>query len=253
MNKVIQANLGGIAFTFDDEAYSHLDEYLASLDGYFNKSHGHNEIMHDIEARLAELFSDNLKGRSIVTTEDVSAAVATMGSPEEFGASDEVHEEEAFEQKSFEHQKRSRKGGKQRYSRYGKRLMRDPDNKKLAGVCSGLAAYFGIEDTLVMRIIALVSIPITSGASIIAYFVLWMVTPIARTAGDKLAMRGAAIDVRNISKEVEDEFSNISTRLQEWGDEVSKTDWSNKFGGGGGKRRNQKKDQQEPQDEGYMV
>ncbi len=252
MNKVIQANLGGIAFTFDDEAYGRLDDYLASLDGYFNKSHGHSEIMHDIEARLAELFSDNLKGRSIVTTEDVSAAVATMGSPEEFGAADEVFEEASFEQKSFGHQKSSRKGGKQRYSRYGKRLMRDPDDKKVAGVCSGLAAYFGLEDTLVMRIIALVSIPITSGASILAYFVLWMVTPVARTAGDKLAMRGAAIDVQNISKQVEEEFTNIGSKLQEWGDEVSKTDWSNKFGGGG-KRRNQKNDQQEPHDEGYMV
>ena len=251
MNKVIQANLGGIAFTFDDEAYGRLDDYLASLDGYFNKSHGHSEIMHDIEARLAELFSDNLKGRSIVTTEDVSAAVATMGSPEEFGAADEVFEEASFEQKSFGHQKSSRKGGKQRYSRYGKRLMRDIEDKQISGVCAGLAAYFGIEDPLVIRI-AFIAAVVIGGFGVLPYIILWAVMPVARTAGDKLAMRGEAIDVKNISKQVEEEFTNIGSKLQEWGDEVSKTDWSNKFGGGG-KRRNQKNDQQEPHDEGYMV
>lgn len=251
MNKVIQANLGGIAFTFDDEAYQNLDDYLASLDGYFNKSHGHNEIMHDIEARLAELFSDNLKGRSIVTTEDVSAAVATMGSPEEFGAADEVPEQEPFEQKSFGHQKRSRKGGKQRYSRYGKRLMRDPDDTKLGGVCAGLAAYFGVEDPLIIRIAFVVAV-VFGGFGVLPYIILWAVMPVARTAGDKLAMRGEAIDVRTISKQVEEEFTNIGSKLQEWTDEVGKKDWSKTFGGGG-KRRNQKKDKQEPHDEGYMV
>jgi phage shock protein PspC (stress-responsive transcriptional regulator) len=251
MNKVIQANLGGIAFTFDDEAYERLDDYLASLDGYFNHSHGHNEIMHDIEARLAELFSANLKGRSIVTTEDVSAAVATMGSPEDFGIEADDLEEEIFEQRSFGHQSRNRKGGKQRYSRYGKRLMRDPDDTKLGGVCSGLAAYFGIEDPLVIRIAFVVAV-VFGGFGVLPYIILWAVMPVAHTAGDKLAMRGEAIDVRTISKQVEEEFSNISSKLQEWGDEVSKTDWSSKFGGGG-KRRNQKRNNQEPHDEGYMV
>lgn len=251
MNKVIQANLGGIAFTFDDEAYQNLDDYLASLDGYFNKSHGHNEIMHDIEARLAELFSDNLKGRSIVTTEDVSAAVATMGSPEEFGAADEVPEQESFEQKSFGHQKRNRKGGKQRYSRYGKRLMRDPDDTKLGGVCAGLAAYFGIEDPLVIRIAFVVAV-VFGGFGVLPYIILWAVMPVARTAGDKLAMRGEAIDVRTISQQVEEEFTNIGSKLQEWTDEVGKKDWSKTFGGSS-KRRNRKSDQNEPKDEGYMV
>jgi len=208
--------------------------------------------MHDIEARLAELFSANLKGRSIVTTEDVSAAVATMGSPEEFGAeANDMDDETPFEQRSFGHQKRARKGSKQRYSRYGKRLMRDPDDTKLGGVCSGLAAYFGIEDPLVIRIAFVVAV-VFGGFGILPYIILWAVMPVARTSGDKLAMRGEAIDVRNISKQVEDEFTNITSKLQEWGDEVSKTDWSNKFGGGG-KRRNQKKDKQEPHDEGYMV
>jgi len=257
MNKVIQANLGGIAFTFDDEAYARLDDYLASLDGYFNHSHGHNEIMHDIEARLAELFSANLKGRSIVTTEDVSAAVATMGSPEEFGAeANDMDDETPFEQRSFGHQKRNRAGNKQTYSRYGKRLMRDPEDKKLGGVCAGLAAYFGMDDPLMIRIAFVVAV-VAFGFGVLPYIILWAVMPVAHTAGDRLAMRGEAIDVQNISKQVEEEFSNISSKLQEWGDEVSKKDWSkdwsNKFGGGG-KRRNQKKrDQETPHDEGYMV
>jgi phage shock protein C len=247
MNKVIQANLGGIAFTFDDEAYGRLDDYLARLDGYFRKSHGHNEIMHDIEARLAELFTSNLKGRAIVTEEDVTAAISTMGSPEDFVDSSE----EPIEETNFSSRQQRRRSNGSTYSRYSKRLMRDPDDKKVGGVCSGLAAYFGIEDPLFVRVGLLISV-FAFGVGVLPYLILWAVMPEAKTAGDKLAMRGEPIDVSTISRQVEEEVTNITSRLQEWGEEVSKTDWSAKFGSGN-KRSKSKSEPREPKDEGYMV
>lgn len=225
MNKVIQVNLAGLPFTFDDDAYEKLDDYLDALNGYFRGSVGGSDIMHDIEARLSELFSQNLKGRSIVTLSDVSAAISTLGTPEQLSgfSESEPEEEPEVEERAFNY---SRKSG---YSRYGKKLMRDPENKRIAGICSGLSAYFGIEDPLWIRIAFVISIFASGGITIPLYIALWIALPEAIFAKDRLAMRGEPIDIDNISAQVEREARQIANRIQEWGDEVNRTDWSSKF------------------------
>jgi len=230
MNKVIQANLGGLAFTFDDEAYALLDDYLDSLNGYFRGSPGDADIMHDIEARLSELFTQNLKGRSIVTAGDVTAATATLGTPEQLtGQSASADTEDSY--RDFSHRRRTPTGSKFRYSRYGRKLMRDPDRKAIAGVCSGLSAYFGIDNPGWIRAAFLLAF-FGAGVGLIPYIVLWVIMPMARTAGDKLAMRGEPIDLEHISTQVEGEVRQITSRIEEWGNEVnerqgwSKSSWS---------------------------
>ena len=225
MNKVIQANLGGIAFTLDDDAYGALDDYLASLDGYFRDSAGHADIMHDIEARLAELFAQNLRGRSIVTAADVDAAIATLGTPEQMGATDaDAPAYDEQEGHAPNHRRGARRPARQGYSRYGKRLMRDPDEKVLGGVCAGLSAYFGIDNPAWLRL-AFVAAVLGAGVGVGIYVILWIVLPAARTAGDKLAMRGEPIDLDGISRQVETEARAIADNLQRWGEEVSDRDW----------------------------
>ena len=78
MNKVLNINLGGYPFTIDDDAYEHLENYLETIHNHFKKSEGYEEITSDIEARMAELFQDQLSGRSIVTIRDVEAGIAIM-------------------------------------------------------------------------------------------------------------------------------------------------------------------------------
>ena len=251
MNKVIQVNLAGLPFTFDDDAYEKLDDYLDALNGYFRGSAGGTDIMHDIEARLGELFTQNLKGRSIVTLSDVSAAIATLGTPEQLsGFSESDAEEEAdVDQRAFSYNRKSR------YSRYGKKLMRDPEDKKIAGVCSGLAAYFGIEDPIWVRI-AFAAAFLGAGVGVIPYIFLWIIMPEAVFAKDRLAMRGDPIDVNHISAQVEREARQIANRLQEWGDEVHRTDWSAKFNrkSSWSKRPpRSSREQQKATDENYMA
>ncbi len=225
MNKVIQVNLGGIAFTFDDDAYELLDDYLDSLNGYFRGTPGCEDIMHDIEARLSELFTQNLKGRSIVTASDVNAATATLGSVKQL--SGDAIDPEPSATTSKDDSRHGRNTKHRSYSRYGKKLMRDPDDKRVGGVCAGFAAYFGIENPAWIRLALIISLFPTGGASLVAYIVLWAVLPLAYTAGDKLAMRGEPVDLQNIANEVEREAKAIANRLQDWGDDINRR--SNKW------------------------
>lgn len=223
MNQVINANLGGHAFTFDDAAYARLDDYLADVDGYFRGSPGHHDIMHDIEARLAELFTQHLDGRSIVTEADVHAATATLGTPAQLAGAADVDTSPPPPPRPG-----TRVPAPQGYSRYGRRLMRDPDEKVISGVCAGLSAYFGIDNPVWIRI-AFAAAFFGAGVGLIPYLILWAAMPKVRTASDRLAMRGAPIDLQGISAQVEREVGQMTDRLQEWGDEVQRTDWNAKW------------------------
>jgi len=125
MNKVYNINLGGYPFVIDHNAFDELEKYLASLNNYFKVSEGRDEIVSDIEVRIAELFKDRLKRRKIVSLKDVNEVIDTMGRPEQF------EEENYADSGNY--------AGSQFDIRTGKRLYRDADSKILAGVCSGLA------------------------------------------------------------------------------------------------------------------
>lgn len=206
MNKVFNINLGGYPFTIDEDAYEHLSKYLKAIHRHFESSEGYEEITGDIEARLAELFQEQLSGRPIVTIKDVKSAIAVMGTPEEFGAQP-VEEDEPTEEN---HEKTS--------YRTGKRLFRNPEDEVVGGVCSGIAAYFGIQDPLWVRL-AFIILTISGGLAIPAYLILWAVLPKAETASDRLSMRGEPINVSNIGKIIEEEIDNLTKRMSDLGDE----------------------------------
>ena len=139
MKKTFNINLGGIVFHIDEDAYELLDKYLSNLRIHFSKEEGGEEIVHDMELRISELFSERLNERNqVITLNDVEEIIAQMGKPEEFS------EETTQDTSSYSESKE--KGVK--------RLFRDPDNKVLGGVCSGIAAYFGW-DVIILRIIHL--------------------------------------------------------------------------------------------------
>lgn len=212
MNKVLNINLGGLPFTIDDEAYRMLENYLQSLHNHFRASEGYEEIMNDIEARLAELMQEGMGKRGIATLQDVKNAVSIMGKPEDFGA------EPVDEATSTASGSTNTEGGKKTSGtpfQTGKRLFRDDEQKMVGGVCAGLAAYFGI-DVIWLRIVwGLLFFFAGSGA--VLYFILWAVVPSAKTTADRLAMKGEAIDVNNIAKTVETSFEKLSAKVNEFG------------------------------------
>ncbi len=207
MNKVFNINLGGYAFTIDDNAYKHLSSYLKTIHNHFENSEGYEEITSDIETRIAELFQESLGNHPIVNLKMVKEAITIMGTPEEFGAApiDDFKEDTTT---------RSRQTGNKEQYKTGKRLMRDPEDQVIGGVCSGIAAYFGIADPLWVRV-GFILFTISGGVGIPAYIILWAIIKEAKTSSDRLAMRGADVNISNMAKVVEQEIGNLGHKLTE--------------------------------------
>ncbi len=212
MNKILTINLGGYPYTIDDDAYEFLNRYLDSIRRHFRNNASYSEIIGDIETRLAEIFSEKLGTRTIISMKDVQETIAIMGRPEEFagdtddttggaaaGAGGTAAANDAYERFRREY-------------RTGKRLFRDTDDKVFGGVCSGVAAYFGIEDPLWVRIGFAVAF-FSFGVGFLLYFLLWIIVPDALTSADRLAMRGEPANIENIARVVEEEFNSISNRF----------------------------------------
>lgn len=212
MNKIININLGGVAFVLDDNAFSTLAQYIEALRQHFANSEGCDEIVADIEARIAELLTEYLKDRSIVTLADVKRAISVMGIPTEIeGNASGAADGEPLTQKTTSDKKGSWKTGK--------RLFRNIDERVISGVCGGLAAYFGIADAIWIRLAFIASL-FLGGFGIAVYFILAIVMPKATTAADRLSMRGEDINANNIAKTIEQEMGAVGTRLNSFGQEV---------------------------------
>ena len=230
MNKVLNINLGGYPFVIDEDAYAHLRSYISALSKHFAKSEGREEIISDIENRIAELLTEKTSVRSIVTRMHIDEAIAIMGTPEDF-----------IGDSYFDEEMRHHHGRKYRESGYktGKRLFRNTDDKVIGGVCSGIAAYFGIEDPLWVRI-GFAFFLVTGGIAAPLYFIIWAITPAAKSTADRLAMRGEPINVSNIAKSIEEEIDNLSETINEIG---------NQFGS---KKKFKAKAQEAPLRQGFM-
>lgn len=209
MNKILNINLGGFAITIDDDAFEYLGAYLDSIRQRFSESEGRDEIMRDIESRLGEIITTGLGNRTIVMLPDVEAAIEVMGKPEDFGG-------EPVEKPG------AGKSGQKAFQP-GKRLFRDEEDAVIGGVCSGLAAYFGFQDTVWMRLIFILLAVVSFGFWVPAYLLLWILVPPARTAAERLAMRGETPNVENIAREIEHGFERFSKKVNEFGAQAGTT------------------------------
>ncbi len=196
MNKVMNLNIGGIVFNVDDDAYEKLKKYLKDINKHFSNSTGGEEIIIDIEARIAELFQKKLSNKKeVITLEDVVDVISIMGNPSDF----EDDNESYFDDKNIKQVGR-------------KRLYRDMDNRMIGGVCSGLGAYFRVD--IVWFRLAFV-IATLSGLSILAYLILWVIIPPAITISEKLEMQGEPVNISNIEKSIRDEMSGLRDKLDD--------------------------------------
>ena len=192
MKKTININLAGFVFYIDEDAYEELQKYLKNIKTYLGNTEGREEIIDDIESRIAELFSE--KQKQVITLIEVSEVIEVMGQPEDYMSEDET------EQKTS-------------YKSSNKRLYRDPDSTVLGGVCSGIGHYLSI-DAIWIRLIFLAMV--WSGVSILFYFILWAIIPKAETTAQKLEMKGKAATFSNIEdyvrkgyENVKDDFKNV--------------------------------------------
>ncbi|OWY21626.1 PspC domain-containing protein [Sphingobacteriales bacterium UPWRP_1] len=223
MNKTISINLGGWFFHIEEDAYNRLHNYLESIGNHFSGEEGAKEIVEDIEARIAEMFQEALSKhkRQVVLPGDVETVIGIMGHPEEFDDSGS-HESASgkggtnntgdnFTQQQPPKPDSGTGAAEERY----RRLYRNPDDKVLGGVCSGISAYFGIKDPIWVRL-AFVAALLILGWGVMLYILLWMIVPEASTSGQKLAMKGEPINISNIEKTFKEGFEGLKSQIEDF-------------------------------------
>jgi phage shock protein PspC (stress-responsive transcriptional regulator) len=319
MKKVININFHGRVVPIEETAYDILKQYVESLRRFFANEEGRDEIINDIEDRIAELFAETLKkGSTCISDADVNTIVASMGRPEEFEAeesnvksqlSGDASQESYAGYQSADAAPRGRLyrddadkilggvcGGIGNYLRidtslvrilfaiitlggFGagillyilmwiilpsrslernvirKRLFRNPEDKVVGGVASGLAAYFNIAVWIPRIIFAfplvvgiLTSImrnafwhfdPFPSiifgsfgGTLFVVYAVLWAVIPEAKSASEKLEMKGEKVDLNTIKNTIQEDLKGFGARAEKWGKDVGEKagQWGKSFG-----------------------
>jgi len=312
MKKIININLSGRVIPIEDAAYDSLQRYIESLRRYFAREEGRDEIINDIESRIAELMNEKIrKGAACVTEYDIEEIINAMGRVEDFEAAEgdttTTGSTSAGDNNTVGNYSYQQSSGQ----RFKGRLYRDADDKFLGGVCAGIAAYMNVDPTVVRLIFAIITfggfglgfllyivlwvvLPTSSvqrysgkrffrnpddrilggvagglaayfnkntwtiraifaapillkvvftilniifspfdndlgfeiatgsltGTFVIAYIVLWIVLPEAKTPYDKMEMRGEKVDVNRIRQNVQEGMENFGSRAKAWGEEV---------------------------------
>ena len=173
MKKVININFQGRVVPIEETAYDILKKYVEDLRRFFANEEGKEEIINDIESRIAELFAEVLKkGSTCITDIDVNNIITSMGRPEDFeGEEEHAKSQLGGESKQEKQQNYSsqQQANQQQFNGESRRLFRDENHKVLGGVCSGIANYFGI-DRIIIRILAIVIF----GFVFIPYLIVWI-------------------------------------------------------------------------------
>jgi phage shock protein PspC (stress-responsive transcriptional regulator) len=199
MNKTVNINLAGIFFHIDEDAYLKLQRYLDAIKRSFTDSQGRDEIITDIEARIAELFAENLQNdRQVVSSKLVEQVISIMGQPEDYLVDEEIFEDEP----TYHHSNRP-----------VKKLFRDTDNSYIGGVSAGLAHYLAI-DAVWLRLFWILLALGSGGSFILIYILFWILVPEAKTTTDKLMMKGEEVNISNIEKKIKKGFENVADSVK---------------------------------------
>jgi phage shock protein PspC (stress-responsive transcriptional regulator) len=172
MKKIININLSGRVIPIEDSAYEMLQNYIESLRKYFANEEGRDEIINDIESRIAELMNDKVrKGSDAVTDADINEIISSMGRVEDFEAAEQESAETKAETKTtaadtgYTYTKKTRG-----------RLYRDSNDKIIGGVCSGIANYLNVDPSIVRILFAIITFG-GFGLGMLLYIILWIVLP----------------------------------------------------------------------------
>ena len=187
MTEVEKVSIGGYAFTLEVEAYAIVKQYLDELEAHYSKREGGAEIMEGIEERMAELLYEKCGDTGVASVADAQNIIGVLGKPSAIEGDNDPDE-----------QKESVPGDTRREGK--KRLYREPTGKMLAGVCSGLAAYFKMDVVWVRLIfVGLFVAGIVLGDKldffehmgplvVLGYLALWIAMPEAKTVQQRWEM-----------------------------------------------------------------
>lgn len=214
MQRIIQINIAGRVIPIEDDAYNMLKDYLSALERQFVGADG-KEIIEDIENRIAELFMIRQQsGSAAIDRSDVQMVIAKLGAPTDIN--------DGHTQSYSSGRQSAGYSGQSTYSRqkyYGPRkdrLFRDPYNKMIGGVCSGLAHYFDV-DTVIIRLIMAVLF-LMFGVGFLAYIIAWAIIPQARSLEE--LNYGTPMSFHDITQNVGEELEDLKKRGEQMSREL---------------------------------
>lgn len=196
MNKTLTVNIAGLVFHIEELAYQNLHQYLEAIKNSIT-AEGRDEVIHDIEIRIAELFSSKIDDyNQVITTTDVEEVIQIMGTPEDYKIDSEQDDTD------------------ENYYSFPKvrKLYRDKEKALLGGVLAGFGHYFKI-DVVWLRILFLILL-LLYGAGIFFYLILWIVVPAARTTSQILEMRGEPINISSIERKVKENVDYVTDKFK---------------------------------------
>ena len=195
MNKTISINLGGMFFHIDEDAYQKLSRYFDAVKRSLSPD-GREEIMKDIESRIAELFQERIQNeKQVVSLIEIDAVIGIMGQPEDY----KIDEEAA---QSIDYSIPSK----------AKKLYRDKENSIIGGVASGFGHYLNI-DPVWIRLLFVIIVVAGFGSPILIYLILLVIIPVAKTTSQKLEMKGEPITISNIERKVKEGIDDIAEKF----------------------------------------
>lgn len=205
MKKNITINLFGSLYAIDNDAYDLLEEYLENMKRYFSQRDDGDEIADDIEHRVAELLAEmKANGKEAVSIEDIQHIIHRIGNPEEMETEEPSETPHATEQdeKPSEVPPSAPHAKPHSQTKAAHKLYRDPDDMMLGGVLSGLCKYFGCNDPLPWRIIAVILAILSFLGTGIVYLLAWAFIPMAQTAEEKLQLNGKPVTPETLNEEL---------------------------------------------------
>ena len=216
MQRIIQINIAGRLIAIEEDAYSMIRDYINALERQFAGADG-KEIIEDIESRISELFSIRLQsGSPAIDRFDVQKVIDTLGDPNDIhdGPKSSAATSAALSVTYTGYKKSG--SGRQESNGRRQRLFRDPYDKVIGGVCSGLSHYFDI-DVVIFRLILLVLL-LSAGIGVIPYLVAWAVIPVA-TSREELEY-GSSVTIHDIGRNVTEELHDLKKRGEQMSAEL---------------------------------
>lgn len=214
MQRIIQINIAGRVIPIEEDAYHILKDYISSLERHFAGEDGRDEIINDIEGRIAELFGIRLQsGSHAIDKGDVLKLIDTLGPA---SALNDGNDAKGNPVSHFP----APYSGPSYYEGYSsRRLFRNPNDKILGGVCSGVANYFDIDPVIIRLIFAVLFF--TAGVGLLAYILAWIIVPVPKTPEDMRYMTGGRpMDFNTMKRNVGDEMQDLKRRGEDMSREL---------------------------------
>jgi phage shock protein PspC (stress-responsive transcriptional regulator) len=215
MNKVITINLNGNAYQLEERGYELLCGYLDAAAAQLKDNPDRAEIISDLEQAIADKCRNFLgPQKTIVTAAEIEQIIQAMGPVDSDGGEAETAGQ-AQSGSSQSHRQADPGAGAKSSAYTPRRLYRIREGKQIEGVCTGLAAYFGMDVTIVRLIFVAVAIA-SGGIGIGLYFVMVVVVPYAETSEQHAAAFGMPFNAQDFINQAKEHYSEFKKDGEDW-------------------------------------